>query len=160
QFRTLNASRGPAVRASRAQCDRQRYRATMKRVIEHTRDLDACQAQATRLLVEGDRIVGVEDAIGVRDACRAVVSTAGTFLRGLIHVGLKRQAAGRAGEFAAVDLSECLRALGFTLGRLKTGTSPRLRASTIDYERLEPQWGDARPWSFHWAHRGYPLPQV
>jgi tRNA uridine 5-carboxymethylaminomethyl modification enzyme len=160
QFRTLNASRGPAVRASRAQCDRQRYRAAMKRVIEQTRDLEVRQSQAMRLLTEGDRVVGVEDAIGVRYAGRAVVVTAGTFLRGMIHVGLKRQAAGRAGEFASIDLSDCLRALGFTLGRLKTGTSPRLRASTIDYERLEVQWGDPSPWPFHWAHERYPLSQL
>ena len=87
---------------------------------------------------------------------RAVVVTAGTFLRGLIHVGLRQEAAGRAGEFAAVRLSDCLRDLGLTLGRLKTGTSPRLRASTIDYDRLEAQWGDPEPWPFHWAHSGLP----
>ena len=90
QFRVLNASRGPAVRSSRAQCDRARYRAAMKRTVEGTPNLDVRQAQATRLLVEGGRIVGVEDAVGVRHRCRAVVVTAGTFLRGLIHVGLRR----------------------------------------------------------------------
>ena len=89
-----------------------------------------------------------------------MIVTAGTFLRGLIHVGLRRQSAGRAGEFAAVDLSDSLRELGLELGRLKTGTSPRLRASTIDYARLEPQWGDPQPWPFHWAHQGFPLSQV
>ncbi len=157
QFRVLNASRGPAVRASRAQCDRARYRATMKRTVEHEPNLDLRQGQVTRLLVEGGRVVGVEDAVGVRYQCRAVVVTAGTFLRGLIHVGLKRQPAGRAGEFAAVDLSDSLKDLGLTLGRLKTGTSPRLRSSTIDYDRLEPQWGDPEPWPFHWAHRSLPL---
>jgi tRNA uridine 5-carboxymethylaminomethyl modification enzyme len=160
QFRALNVSRGPAVRASRAQCDRARYRAAVKQVIEHTPNLDVRQAQASRLLVDGDRVTGVEDAVGVRYACRAVVVTAGTFLRGLIHVGLSRHAAGRAGEFAAVDLSDSLRVLGFTLGRLKTGTSPRLKSSTIDYDRLEAQWGDREPWPFHWAHRAFPLPQV
>src|SRR5499426_3080882 len=160
QFRILNASRGPAVRASRAQCDRARYRATMKRAVEHVPNLDVRQAQATRLLVEGGRIVGVLDAVGVRYQCRAVVITAGTFLRGLIHVGLTQQPAGRAGEFAAVDLSESLKDLGLVLGRLKTGTSPRLRSSTIDYARLEAQWGDPEPWPFHWAHRKFPLEQV
>ena len=160
QFRTLNASRGPAVRSSRAQCDRARYRAAMKRVVEHTPNLDVRQAQVSRVLVDGGRVTGVEDSLGVRYDARAVVITAGTFLRGLIHVGLRQQAAGRAGEFAAIDLSDCLRDLGLTLGRLKTGTSPRLRAATIDYARLEAQWGDAEPWPFHWAHDGLPLPQV
>src|SRR5215468_7038635 len=160
QFRILNASRGPAVRASRAQCDRARYRATMKRAVEHVPNLDVRQAQATRLLVEGGRIVGVLDAVGVRHLCRAVVITAGTFLRGLIHVGLTQQPAGRAGEFPAVDLSDSLKDLGLVLGRLKTGTSPRLRSSTIDHARLEAQWGDREPWPFHWAHRRLPLEQV
>ncbi len=160
QFRVLNASRGPAVRSSRAQCDRARYRAAMKRTVEGTPNLDVRQAQATRLLVEGGRIVGVEDAVGVRHRCRAVVVTAGTFLRGLIHVGLRRQPAGRAGEFAATDLSDSLKELGLTLGRLKTGTSPRLRSSTIDHDGLQAQWGDPEPWPFHWAHRSFPLPQV
>ena len=160
QFRTLNASRGPAVRASRAQCDRARYRATMKRTVEHTPNLDVRQAQAARLLVEGGRIAGVEDTVGVRYRSRAAVVTAGTFLRGLIHVGLRNEPAGRAGEFAALDLSESLRELGLVLGRLKTGTSPRLRSSTIDYAQLLAQEGDPEPWPFHWAHRSLPLPQV
>ena len=132
----------------------------MKRTLEHTPNLDVRQSQATRLLVQGGRIVAVLDVLGVRYACRAVVVTAGTFLRGLIHVGLMRHPGGRAGEFAAADLSDSLRALGLSLGRLKTGTSPRLRASTIDCDRLEAQWGDPEPWPFHWAHTGLPLPQV
>jgi len=160
QFRILNASRGPAVRASRAQCDRARYRATMKRAVEHVPNLDVRQGQATRLLVEGGRILGVLDAVGVRYHCQSVIVTAGTFLRGLIHVGLTQQPAGRAGEFSAVDLSNSLKDLGLVLGRLKTGTSPRLRSSTIDYARLEAQWGDPEAWPFHWAHRSFPLEQV
>src|SRR5215475_3866549 len=160
QFRVLNASRGPAVRASRAQCDRARYRAAMKQTIEHTPGLDVRQAQATRLALEGDRIVGVDDAVGARYRAQAVVITAGTILRGLIHVGLTRHAAGRAGEFAAVDLSDSLRDVGLSLGRLKTGTSPRLRRSTIDLDRLEAQWGDPVPWPFHWATRALALPQL
>ncbi len=160
QFRMLNASRGPAVRSSRAQCDRARYRLAMKRVVERTPGLDVRQGQVTRLVVEGARIAGVEDAVGVRYPARSVIVTAGTFLRGLIHVGLRRHSAGRAGEFAAVDLSESLRELGLELGRLKTGTSPRLRPSTIDFSALEAQWGDPEPWPFHWAHRSFPLAQV
>ena len=160
QVKTLNASRGPAVRATRAQCDRSRYRAAMKQTVESTSGLDVRQGQATRLLRDGPRVVGVQDQVGIAYPARAVVVTAGTFLRGLIHVGLDRQSAGRAGEFAAVDLSDDLRALGLTLGRLKTGTSPRLRRSTIDFDRLEAQWGDPEPWPFHWATERLPLAQV
>src|SRR5215475_6476986 len=160
QIKTLNASRGPAVRATRAQCDRARYRAAMKRAVEAQPGLDVRQGQAARILVEGGRAVGVSDQFGVRYRGAATVITAGTFLRGLIQVGLARHSAGRAGEFAALDLSDSLRDLGLTLGRLKTGTSPRLRRSTIDLDRLEAQWGDPAPWPFHWATRALPLPQV
>jgi len=160
QFKVLNASRGPAVRSSRAQCDRARYRAAMKRTVEAEPRLDVRQGQAARLLLADGRVVGVEDSIGTCVDAGAVVITAGTFLRGLIHVGLTRQPAGRAGEFAAVDLSDALRELGLTLGRMKTGTSPRLRRSTIDVSRLEEQRGDAEPWPFHWATSRLPLPQV
>ena len=160
QFRVLNASRGPAVRASRAQCDRVRYRAAMKRAVERAANLGVRQAHAARIMVEGGRVAGVEDALGTAYRARAVVVTTGTFLRGLMHVGLRRQEGGRAGEPAATDLSNALRDLGLALGRLKTGTSPRLRAATIDYDRLAAQWGDPDPWPFHWAHTGFPLPQV
>src|SRR5262245_14674675 len=160
QFRVLNASRGPAVRASRAQCDRARYRAAMKRTVESTARLRVAQAHVVKVAIEGGRAAGVVDALGVHYPGRAVVITAGTFLRGLVHVGLHREPAGRAGEAAATGLSDDLRALGLSLGRLKTGTSPRLRASTIDWDRIEPQWGDPEPWPFHWAHAALPLRQV
>jgi tRNA uridine 5-carboxymethylaminomethyl modification enzyme len=160
QLKTLNASRGPAVRATRAQCDRARYRAAMKQTVEAEPGLDVRQAHVTRLLVEGARVAGVEGQDGARYRARAVIVTAGTFLRGLIHVGLHRQSAGRAGEFAAIDLSEALRELGLTLGRLKTGTSPRLRRGSIAWEQLDAAWGDERPWPFHWATTRLPLPQV
>jgi tRNA uridine 5-carboxymethylaminomethyl modification enzyme len=160
QLKTLNVSRGPAVRATRAQCDRARYRARMKQTVESEPRLDVRQAQAARFVVERGRVVGVEDAIGVRHRARAVVVTTGTFLRGLVHVGLNRQSAGRAGEFAAVDLSHALADLGLALGRLKTGTSPRLRGGTIAYERLEAHGGDADARPFHWATARLPLPQI
>jgi tRNA uridine 5-carboxymethylaminomethyl modification enzyme len=160
QVKTLNASRGPAVRATRAQCDRARYRAVMKRAVESQAGLEVRQAVAARVLVAGGRAVGVIDEVGVSYRAAATVITAGTFLRGLIHVGLARHSAGRAGEFAAVALSDSLHDLGLALGRLKTGTSPRLRRSTIDFEGLEAQWGDPAPWPFHWATRTLPLPQV
>jgi tRNA uridine 5-carboxymethylaminomethyl modification enzyme len=159
QIKTLNASRGPAVRATRAQCDRARYRAVMKRAVEAQAGLEVRQGQAVRVLVEADRAVGVVDDLGVAYRAAATVITAGTFLRGLIHVGFACASAGRAGEFAAVALSDSLRDLGLALGRLKTGTSPRLRRSTIDLGALEAQWGDAEPWPFHWATRALPLPQ-
>jgi tRNA uridine 5-carboxymethylaminomethyl modification enzyme len=160
QMKTLNASRGPAVRATRAQCDRARYRAAMKQTVEAQPNLDVRQGQARQLVVERGAVVGVEDQVGVRYDARAVVVTAGTFLRGLIHVGLARQPAGRAGESSADDLSDALRGLGLRLGRLKTGTSPRLSRSTIDYTTLAAQWGDEHPWPFHWATPRLPLPQV
>src|SRR5437870_11566744 len=160
QFKTLNASRGPAVRASRAQCDRARYRGAMKQTVEGGPNLEVRQGQAARFVLDAGRVAGVEDQIGVRSWARAVVVTTGTFLRGLIHVGLARHSAGRAGEFASVDLSNALRDLGLTLGRLKTGTSPRLRRSTIDYAGLEEQRGDAEPWPFHWATARLELQQV
>jgi len=160
QLKTLNASRGPAVRATRAQCDRARYRAAQTQTIETEPGLEVRQAHVTRLRVEGARVVGVDDQDGARYGARAVIVTAGTFLRGLIHVGLRRQSAGRAGELAAIDLSHALRELGLTLGRLKTGTSPRLRRGSIAWERLEATWGDERPWPFHWATTRLPLRQV
>jgi tRNA uridine 5-carboxymethylaminomethyl modification enzyme len=160
QVKTLNASRGPAVRSTRAQCDRARYRSAMKRTVEGEPRLEVRQGQAVRFVVTGGRVTGVEDQVGVRYTARAVVVTAGTFLRGLMHVGLSQQAGGRAGELAAIDLSAALRELGLTLGRLKTGTSPRLRRSTIDVARLEAQWGDPEPWPFHWDTRALALPQV
>jgi len=160
QFKTLNASRGPAVRSSRAQCDRARYRGAMKHTVESQGRLETRQGQAVRFVLDGGRVAGVVDQLGVVYRARAVVVTAGTFLRGLIHVGLARHSGGRAGEFAANDLSEALRDLGLTLGRLKTGTSPRLRRSTIEYGQLEAQWGDAEPWPFHWATERPQLPQV
>ena len=160
QMKTLNASRGPAVRSTRAQCDRARYRAAMKQTVEAEAGLDVRQGQARHLLLAGGHVVGVEDQVGVRYECRAVVVTAGTFLRGLIHVGHAQQRAGRAGEFAADDLSDALRALGLRLGRLKTGTSPRLRRSTIAYAHLVEEWGDAEPRPFHWGTTRLPLPQV
>ncbi len=160
QVKTLNASRGPAVRSTRAQCDRARYRAAMKQTVEREPRLTVRQGQAARVMVEGGRAIGVSDQLGASHVAPAVVITAGTFLRGLIHVGLNQHHAGRAGEFAAIDLSGSLRDLGLALGRLKTGTSPRLKRSSIAFEDLEVRHGDRDPWPFHWATETLPLPQV
>ena len=160
QVKTLNASRGPAVRSTRAQCDRARYRAAMKQIVEREPRLTVRQGQAARVMVTGGRVIGVSDQLGASHVAPAVVITAGTFLRGLIHVGLNQHHAGRAGEFAAMDLSGSLRDLGLALGRLKTGTSPRLKRSSIAFEDLEVRHGDRDPWPFHWATETLPLPQV
>src|SRR5262249_57515952 len=121
-LKTLSVWGGRAVRAARAQCDRAGYRAAMKRTVECQPNLEVRQGQAVRFVLDGGRVTGIEDQIGVRYGARAVVVTTGTFLRGLIHVGLARHSAGRAGEVASVDLSNALRHLGLPLGRLKTRT--------------------------------------
>ena len=148
QFRVLNTKKGPAVRASRAQADRDLYRLRMKQVLESQGGLDLKQGQVVRLLVDGDRVAGVETREGLCFAAPAVVLTTGTFMRGLIHVGLLHYPGGRAGEPPAEGLSDHLRALGFAVGRLKTGTPARLAKSSIDFSRLEAQAGDPEPLPF------------
>jgi tRNA uridine 5-carboxymethylaminomethyl modification enzyme len=148
QFRFLNTRKGPAVRARRAQADKAAYRARMKRVLERTPNLSIRQASVERLLVEDGAVRGVESQIGESFEAPVVILTTGTFLKGLVHVGLKNYPAGRAGDFAAMGLSEHLAELGFKIGRLKTGTCPRLDARTIDYSELELQPGDDPPPAF------------
>ena len=145
QFRFLNTRKGPAVRARRAQADKAAYRTRMKRVIESAANLTLRQASVERLLVEDGVVRGVESQIGETFEGRTVVLTTGTFLKGLVHVGLKHYNAGRAGDFAAMGLSESLVQLGFRIGRLKTGTCPRLDRRTVDYTALEVQPGDEPP---------------
>lgn len=151
QFRVLNTKKGPAVRASRAQADKALYRQRMKRVLEGCRNLTLRQGSVERLLVEGGRVKGVESQIGEIFLGRRVILTTGTFLKGLIHVGDKSYSAGRAGDFAAQGLSDSLIGLGFKIGRLKTGTCPRLDGRTIDYSRLQVQYGDDPPIPFSFA---------
>jgi tRNA uridine 5-carboxymethylaminomethyl modification enzyme len=150
QFRMLNTKKGPAVRASRAQADRRRYAERMKRVVEGQPMLDIKQGAVARLLLQGNRVAGVETREGIVFRGQTVVLTTGTFMRGLIHVGLHHYPGGRAGEPPSEGLSDHLRALGFRVGRLKTGTPARLDARSIDFNRLEPQYGDTppRPFSF------------
>ncbi len=145
QFRFLNTSKGPAVRARRAQADKAGYRARMKRVMERVAGLTIRQASVERLLLDDGRVRGVESQIGEEFEAPCVILTTGTFLKGLVHVGLKSYSAGRAGDFAAMGLSDHLRQLGFRVGRLKTGTCPRLDGRTIDYSALEVQPGDNPP---------------
>jgi tRNA uridine 5-carboxymethylaminomethyl modification enzyme len=151
QFRMLNTKRGPSVWAPRAQCDKKAYQFRMKWVCERQPRLDCKQGQTAALVVEGGVVQGVETTLGVRFQGKTVVVTTGTFLRGLMHVGANQQSGGRAGESAAMSLSGSLQAVGLTLGRLKTGTPPRLVRSSIDFEKTQPQAGDEPvPYFSYW----------
>ena len=153
QFRTLNASKGPAVRATRAQADRVLYRAAIRRRLERQPNLWLFQQAVDDLLLEGDRVVGAVTAIGLAFRAPAVVLTAGTFLGGRIHVGLENYAAGRAGDPPSLSLAARLRELALPVGRLKTGTPPRLDGRTIDFSRCVEQPGDSPEPVF--SFRGY-----
>jgi tRNA uridine 5-carboxymethylaminomethyl modification enzyme len=142
QFRTLNSSKGPAVRATRAQADRTLYRLAIRRRLERQANLSILQQPVEDILLEGHRAAGVRTQLGIEICGRTVVLTAGTFLAGRIHVGLKNYQAGRAGDPAAVVLAERLRDLDLPVGRLKTGTPPRLDGKTIDFSVMEVQEGD------------------
>lgn len=160
QFRVLNMRKGPAVRASRAQADKQLYRLRMKSVLERQENLFLKQGEVTALLVEEGRVVGVDTRQGLRFRGRTVVLTTGTFMRGLIHIGLTHYPGGRAGDLPSIGLSDQLRELGFTVGRLKTGTPARLDGRTIDFSRLEPQYGDVPPLPFSFSTERIDRPQV
>lgn len=160
QFRVLNTKKGPAVRASRAQADRYRYRDRMKQVVEQQPNLDLKQGVVSRLLLGGGRVRGVETRDGLQYFGETVVLTTGTFMRGLIHVGLQNYPGGRAGEPPSEGLSDHLRALGLSVGRLKTGTPARLNGRSIDFTNLEPQYGDEVPIPFSFATERIELPQV
>jgi tRNA uridine 5-carboxymethylaminomethyl modification enzyme len=145
QFRILNSSKGPAVRATRAQADRVLYRKAIRTRLENQPNLWLFQQAVDDLLVEGDRVVGAVTQLGIRFRARTVVVTAGTFLNGLIHVGLEHYSAGRAGDPPAISLGARLKALALPQGRLKTGTPPRIDGRSIDFSRLEVQPGDSDP---------------
>ncbi|HEX5398174.1 MAG TPA: tRNA uridine-5-carboxymethylaminomethyl(34) synthesis enzyme MnmG [Verrucomicrobiae bacterium] len=142
QFRMLNTKKGPAVWAPRAQCDKKAYQLRMKWVCEAQPNLDVKQGQSSKILHKNGAAVGVETTIEVQYMAKVVIITTGTFLRGLMHVGLNKQAGGRAGDMAAMSLSSSLTELGLELGRLKTGTPPRLLRRSIDFSRTEIQPGD------------------
>lgn len=150
QYKTLNTKKGPAVQSTRTQNDKGRYHTAMKAVVEAQPCLDLKQALVERLIVEGDRVVGVEDHTGFGFQAPTVVLATGTFLSGLVHIGFSTMPAGRAGEFAAYRLPEHLKALGFRLGRMKTGTPPRLDRESIDFSQFEkqPLEEPLRPFSF------------
>jgi tRNA uridine 5-carboxymethylaminomethyl modification enzyme len=145
QFRILNASKGPAVRGSRAQIDMDAYRIYMRNKLLDTPNLDIKQEVATGLIVQDNSVVGVTTQLGNEYRAKKVIITAGTFLNGLIHIGDKQQTAGRQGEFASVELAQYLRDLGFNIGRLKTGTCARIDATSVDTSVMEVQPGDTPP---------------
>ncbi|MFO7495917.1 MAG: tRNA uridine-5-carboxymethylaminomethyl(34) synthesis enzyme MnmG [Desulfobacterales bacterium] len=159
-YRTLNTRKGPAVHSSRTQNDKARYHIAMKAVVEKQPDLDLKQAMVERLVVEGRRIVGLADQTGFGYSAKAVVLATGTFLSGLVHIGFTAIKAGRAGEFASYGLPAHLKTLGFDLGRMKTGTPPRLNRSSIDFDPFTRQAGDADPAPFSFYPRRRLLPQV
>jgi len=142
QFRTLNASKGPAVRATRAQADRSLYRQAIRSVLENQPNLALFQQTVADLIVEGDKVVGVKTQMGLDFNARAVVLTTGTFLGGKIHIGLENYSGGRAGDPASIALADRLRELPFRIDRLKTGTPPRIDGRTINFSKLEKQFGD------------------
>ena len=147
-FRLLNASKGPAVQSSRMQCDKQLYRLTMKSTVENQKNLHIRQAIVEKLVVENGKVVGALDQSGYFYGAQKVIITTGTFLNGLVHIGPSQTPSGRAGELASVGLANHLRELGFEMGRMKTGTPPRLRASSIDFSVLERQDSDPNPQPF------------
>src|SRR5262249_9861717 len=160
QFRLLNRSRGPAVQSPRAQADRNLYRGEMRRRLEQTSNLSIVEGEAANIQIAGGRAQGVELADGTQIVGRAVVLTTGTFLNGLIHVGRKTFQAGRAAQPAAIKLADCIRSVDFRMGRLKTGTPPRLDGRTIDYSRFERQPGDPRPVPFSFKTDLINRPQI
>jgi tRNA uridine 5-carboxymethylaminomethyl modification enzyme len=142
QFRVLNARKGPAVRATRAQADRVRYKAAIRRILENQQDLFIFQQAVDDLIIENDRVTGVITQMGLKFKAKTVVVTAGTFLAGKIHIGLKNHSAGRAGDPPSNNLAHRLRELPFRVERLKTGTPPRIDARSVDFSSLQEQWGD------------------
>lgn len=160
QFRLLNRSRGPAVQAPRAQADRALYRTEMRQVLEETANLHLRQGLVIELIVEDGKIRGVEMQDTRRLCAVSVVVATGTFLNGLVHTGRRTYTAGRAGEPASIELAECLKRLGFPVGRLKTGTPPRLDGRTIDWDVFEPQLADERPVPFSFSTENIEQPQV
>ncbi len=160
QYRVLNTRKGPAVQSSRTQNDKNRYHRVMKAVLEKQANLDLKQAMVERLVVEDGRVVGIQDATGFGYRTNAVVLATGTFLSGLVHIGFTAIKAGRAGEFASYGLPAHLAELGFSLGRMKTGTPPRLDRDSIDFTKFEAQGAESDPRPFSVFTRELNMPQL
>ncbi len=159
-FRTLNTKKGPAVHSTRTQNDKVRYHVAMKAVLEKEPNLDLKQAMVEKLVIEDGRVIGLEDETGFGYQSRAVILATGTFLSGLIHIGFKSIKAGRAGEFASYGLPAHLSEIGFKLGRMKTGTPPRLRKSSIDFTKFEKQEAEQDPAPFSFFTDKITMPQI
>ena len=160
QFRLLNRSRGPAVQAPRAQADRALYRTEMRHTLEFTPNLHLRQGLVVDFIINNGRIRGVLLQDTRRLQAKAIVLATGTFLNGLIHTGRSTYTAGRAGEPASIELADNLKKLGFPVGRLKTGTPPRLDGRTIDWDVFEPQPADERPVPFSFSTESIEQPQI
>ncbi len=160
QYRVLNTRKGPAVQSSRTQNDKNQYHRVMKAALEKQANLDLKQAMVERLVVEAGRVVGIEDATGFGYQAGAVVLATGTFLSGLVHIGFTSIKAGRAGEFASYGLPAHLAELGFSLGRMKTGTPPRLDRDSIDFSKFEAQGAEAAPRPFSVFTQALTMPQL
>ncbi|MGQ0812227.1 MAG: tRNA uridine-5-carboxymethylaminomethyl(34) synthesis enzyme MnmG [Nitrospiraceae bacterium] len=160
QFRMINTSKGPAVRALRAQCDKKLYRQVMQQTLGSQQGLEIGSGTVDRLITKGHAVTGVVTDAGERIRAGAVILTSGTFLKGLIHIGLNHFPAGRAGESSAEHLSDCMRDLGFEVGRLKTGTPPRLDRNTINFNVMIPQPGDDPPPPFSYRTESIRTTQV
>lgn len=160
QYRRLNTRKGPAVQATRVQVDRHQYGLSMKRRVEHTPGLHLHQGIVEKIIISGDRVVGVETGLGEYFTAGRIIITPGTFLNGLIHVGLKHFSGGRMGDSAAAGLADSLKELGFALGRFKTGTCPRLDGRSIDFDHLEIQPGDENPTPFSFSSPPVSIDQI
>ena len=161
QSRVLNKTQGPAVWGLRAQCDKELYNQQMRQTVLNQENLSVKQAMVERLVVEGNKVTGVLTQTGETLKAKAVVITTGTFLNGLMHIGEAKIEGGRNGEMASKGLSAHLKELGFTVGRLKTGTNPRVRRSSIDFSQTEEQWGDEDPVPFSHFTTSFPQqPQI
>ena len=154
QFRMLNRSKGPAMWSPRAQCDRQGFSAEWRKVLEITDNLHIWEEEARILIIDEDRVMGVETSLGTRFMSKAVILTTGTFLNGIMHVGLKTISGGRWGDEASIGISEQLAGLGFSVERVKTGTSARLDGRTIDFSVMTEQKGDDEGRTFSYLGRG------
>jgi len=153
QYRMLNKSKGPAMWSPRAQCDRQKFSVEWRKALEKTKNLHIWQEEANKLIIEGNMVKGIETSFGARFSAHSIILTNGTFLNGILHVGFKNITGGRSGEASSTGLSEQLEELGFTVERLKTGTSPRIDGRTINFKILTEQKGDEKPGYFSYLSK-------
>jgi len=160
QFKVLNSTKGPAVHGLRAQADKKEYSLYMKRIVENQKNLDLIEAMVDSILIDDKGIIGIQTADKKYYSCKAVVVTPGTFLNGLMHIGLESTPGGRLGDPPSCALSDSLKSLGLKLGRLKTGTNPRVHKDSLDYSKFKPQEGDKEPTPFSFSTEKIKIDQV